>query len=705
MLASGTFVSLERIMSRQVRRTGKKAVVNRRRNKISTRMMYFRLLIVFGAIVLLCALLVVRIVLLDQNKGESYERQVLQQQSYMNNPIPAKRGDILDRNGNKVATSTKVYNLIIDPQTLLSDNTFLEPTAEALEKVVGMKQKKLENILDKYPNSRYYVVKDYKGLSADIKKEYEDLASEDRKIQGVWFEEEYVRKYPYSTVASGVLGFCSSDNNGIWGIENQYNSMLNGTPGKSCGYYDSDLNLIKTVKEATNGNNVVSTIDINVQGILEQHMQRFQKETGSENMGVIIMNPKNGEIYAMASSPGFDLNNPSDLSGLYSDAEIQKMSDTKKSEILNEIWRNYCISDSFEPGSTFKPITVAACLDEGTTTPSRGYVCDGAQKVGGATIKCVAYSKGGHGTVNICQALMESCNDALMQMSADLGGKKFLQYVNAFGFGVKTGIDLPGEATGSVFTQDTLHSTELATSSFGQGQTVTMIQMAAAFSAAVNGGNYYEPHVVKEIQSESGATVESMENTLVRKVITEKTSERLRNYLYKTVEEGTAAPAKVSGYEIGGKTGTAEKINEDHVRDHENYLVSFIGCTPVDDPEVVIYTVIDQPHVEDQAHSTYATEFSSDVLEDILPLLGIYKSSGKSKTDITLPSTKNGNLVEEVPEGGYSSQTYSTAEPSQTEAPAAAAEATEEPEEEPAASEEPTEEPTGESPVEPTEEP
>lgn len=682
-------------MSKRAEKTRRKVVDTRRRKKIGTRMMYRRLLIVFGAIVLFCILLIGRIVYLDRNKGEAYERQVLQQQSYMSNPIPAKRGDILDRNGNKIATSTKVYNLILDPVTLLSDSSFFDPTAEALTKVLGMKQSKLEKILDKYPNSRYYVVKAYKGLSSEVKQEFEDLANDNRKIQGVWFEEEYIRKYPYSTVASGVLGFCSSDNNGIWGIENQYNSSLNGTSGKSYGYYDSDLNLIKTVKEAVNGNNIISTIDINVQGVLEQHMQSFQQETGSENMGVIIMSPKNGEIYAMASSPGFDLNNPNDLTGLYSDSEIKNMTDEEQSEILNEIWRNYCISDAFEPGSTFKPITVAACLDEGTTTASKTYVCDGYQKVGDATIKCVAYSKGGHGSVNICQALMESCNDALMQMGADLGGVKFLQYVNAFGFGAKTGIDLPGEALGSIFTKDTLHSTELATSSFGQGQTVTMIQMASAFSAVINGGEYYEPHVVKEIQSDSGAVLETMENTLVRKVITEKTSERLRNYLYKTVEEGTATPAQVKGYKIAGKTGTAEKIP----RGKGNYLVSFIGFTPVDDPEVVIYTVIDEPHVEDQAHSTYATQFSGEVLKDVLPLLGIYSSSAESDTNITLPSTKNGNLVQEVPEGGYSDSNYGTAEPATT------AEPTTEPAEETEPTEETEEEPVAESTVEPTIEP
>lgn len=688
---------MEENMAKQVRRTGNKSHNNRNRNRKSTHMMYVRILIVFGAIVLMCALLVGRILFLDRNQGMDYERKVLQQQSYMNNPIPAKRGEILDRNGNKIAANIKMYNLILDPKILASDNSFLDATAEALNEVVGIKKKKLEKIIQNNPDSRYYMLQleDQKTFSAEVKQEFEGLADKDRKIQGVWFEEKYVRKYPYSSVASNVLGFCSSDNNGIWGIESQYNSTLNGTPGKSYGYYDSDLNLIKTVKEAVNGNNLISTIDINVQGVLEQHMQKFQQEIGSEKMGVIIMNPKNGEIYAMASSPGFDLNNPNDLMGSYksnaekmdqmsdqekndiikeqnkykaeqdrySDQDIAQMSEKEKNETLleiwkNEMWRNYCISNSYEPGSTFKPITVAACLDEGTTTPSRTYVCDGSQKVGDATIKCVAYSKGGHGTVNVCQALMESCNDALMQMGADLGGQKFLQYVNAFGFGGKTGIDLPGESTGSIFTEETLRSTQLATSSFGQSQTVTMIQMATAISAAINGGNYYEPHVVKEIQSESGAILESMENRLVRKVITEKTSERLRNYLFKTVEEGTATLAQVKGYEIGGKTGTAEKLP----RGQKNYLVSFIGFTPVDDPEVLIYTVIDQPHVEDQAHSTYATQFSSEVLEDILPLLGIYKSSGKSKTDITLPSTKKNNLTLEVPEGGYSDQDYGTAE-------------------------------------------
>ncbi len=259
--------------------------------------------------------------------------------------------------------------------------------------------------------------------------------------------------------------------------------------------------------------------------------------------------------------------------------------------------------------------------------------------------------------INICQSLMESCNDVMMQIGADLGREKFVNYVRDFGFGQKTGIDLPGEGIGGVFTLDRMRSVELATSSFGQGQTVTMIQLAAAFSAVINGGNYYEPHVVKEVTSPSGAIVSSRENTLVRKVITEGTSEKLRDYLFETVENGTAEPAKVAGYEIGGKTGTAEK----HPTGRGNYLVSFAGFTPIDKPEVMIYLIIDEPNVKDQAHSIYATELSSQILKEVLPLLGVYQSEDTKKkdktkaSDIKIPSTK------EVPKGGFSNKDYKVA--------------------------------------------
>lgn len=640
----------------------RKAVDTRKRVRVAKPFVFARLLFVFGLILLAGMALVVRIAYLNKNKGDAYERKVLAQQSYASNVLPYKRGDIVDRNNNKLATSVKVYNLILDPVQILSDKKYIEPTIKALNDVFGLKEEEIKKILDKNSQVQYYVMKEYKGLKSTYVDKFEKLQKKDKNIKGVWFEEEYVRKYPYSSVGSNVIGFCTSDNTGSWGIENYYNSSLNGVTGRRYGYFDADLNLVKTVKLATNGNTIVSSIDVNIQGILEQHMKKFLKDVGALNMGCIIMNPNNGEIYAMASNKQYDLNNPRDLTGFYPQKKIDKMSDKDKMDALSKIWRNFCISDAYEPGSTFKPFTVCAALDEGITNTKRTYLCDGGQDVNGTYIKCVAHGIGGHGQINICKSLMKSCNDVMMQLGADMGKDTFLEYVNTFGFGARTGIDLPGEAVGGIFTKDTMHSVELATSSFGQGQTVTMIQMAAGFSALVNGGNYYEPHVVKEIDSESGAVVSVNDDKLVKRVITEKTSKLLRNYLYKTVEEGTAVPAQVEGYTVGGKTGTAQK----HPVGHGNYLVSFIGCTPVKKPEVVIYTVIDEPKVEDQAHSTPATEFSSQVLTDILPMLGIYPDKKDSKkvtsdTNIKLPSTKKGNKYLEEPESGAISEDYKVA--------------------------------------------
>lgn len=642
---------------------GRKASDTRKNVRIAKKFMYARLLFVFALVLIAFTALIVRIVYLGRDKGDAYERKVLAQQSYVSNIVQFKRGDITDRNGNKLATSIKVYNLVIDPKLILSDEKFYGPTLDALNEVFGISRKKIGRILNDEPLSQYHVMENFKHLGSGIVNKFKKLEENNKCIKGVWFEEEYVRNYPYSEVACDLIGFCTANDDGAWGIEREYNSSLTGSYGRSYGYFDSGLELVQTVKPAVNGNTVVSTIDVNVQGIVEQHMEKFEKETGSENIGCIIMNPGNGEIYAMASYPGYDLNNPRDLSDFYSKKQLAKMSEDKKLEKLNALWRNYCISDSYEPGSTLKPLTVAAALDEGVTSDEWYYTCDGGQQVSDRYIKCVAHGRGGHGPTSLCQALMWSCNDVLMQLGSKLGKTKFLGYINSFGLGKRTGIDLPGEAAGAIFDENTMGPVQLATSSFGQSQTVTMVQMAAAFSAVINGGSYYQPHVVREINTETGAVVSSNDNMLVRRVITEDTSSLLRKYLYKAVadEDGTAKPARVKGYEIGGKTGTAEKIP----RGKGNYLVSFIGFTPVDNPEVVIYVIIDEPYVEDQAHSTYATEFASDVMKDVLPFLGLYpdgnaKSKKNSKTKIKLPSTKDGRFLE-APKGGFSNKDYGVA--------------------------------------------
>lgn len=631
----------------------RKAKDTRYKNKPNTRSMRIRILLVFGFVIMGCIGLAVQIIRLNRNKGDEYTKRMLAQQSHTSDALPFKRGDIVDVNGNKLATSVKVYNLFLDPLAIQKETKYLEPTKAALEKVFGISGSDVDTILKENPTSRYYIMKDYKGLDSDVVEQMTALQEDDENIQGVYFEEEYKREYPYSTVACDVIGFCTDTNTGTWGIENTYNDMLNGTNGRQYGYYDSDLNLVKTVKAATNGYIVKSTIDVNVQGIMEQHIQKFMKNIGANKVACLLMNPNTGGVVAMGSDAIYDLNNPRDLTVAYSEEEIDAMSEEQQLEALNELWRNFCISDAYEPGSTFKPITVSACLDEGKTNQKRTYVCDGGQQVADRYIKCVAHSYGGHGSLTAGQALMVSCNDVLMQLVSSLGKEKFLDYMDAFGVGRKTGIDLPGEATGTVFNNDTMHSTQLATSSFGQSQTVTMVQLAAAFSAIVNGGNYYRPHVVEEVYSESGAVIQSGNDALESKVITEKTSRLLRKYLLATVEEGTANPASVKGYRIAGKTGTAEKVP----RGKGNYLVSFIGCVPANNPELVIYVVIDEPNVEDQAHSTYATEFASDLLKDILPLLEIYPSGSKSgvtkASALKLPSTAKKNIDVEVPEDGF----------------------------------------------------
>ena len=645
---------------------GRRAVDTRNKVRQARKFMFVKLVFLFFIVLCVAAYLVWVICRLNSEKGDVYEKRVLAQQSYVSNVILYKRGDIVDRNKNKLATSRKVYNLVIDPALILSDKDLLEPTKYALKQAFSIEGSVIDEILNEKAESQYYVMDDFKGLESNKVEEFEKLQNENKDIKGVWFEEEYVREYPYGSLASKVIGFCTSGNEGSWGLENQYNEELNGSYGRRYGYFDSNLELVQTVRAPSNGNTIVSTIDVNAQGILEEHMNNFQKKIGSKKMGCIIMNPKNGEIYAMSSYPEYDLNNPRDLSGVYSKNDIKKMSDEEQLNALNELWRNYCISDAFEPGSTYKPITVAAALDCGVVSADQVFHCDGGQQVADCYIKCVANARGGHGTTNLCQSLMWSCNDVLMKVGADLGKDNFLKTTSSFGFGEKTGIDLPGESAGGVFTKDTMHSVELATSSFGQGQTVTMIQLAAAFCAVINGGNYYEPHLVKEIDTETGALVSSRENMLVKKVITEDTSRILRNFMYKTVHDegetgGTAIPAQVYGYEIGGKTGTAEK----HPTGQGNYLVSFIGFTPVDDPEVVIYVVIDEPNVSDQAHSTYATEFSSEIMREVLPLLGQYadknadsgassKKNKNKKVKIKLPSNKRS----EMPSGGLSDSDY-----------------------------------------------
>lgn len=615
----------------------------KRKPKRFTQSMKKKLLVVFLLVIVLLIVLIVRLFYIRYTKGEEYEKRVLNQQGYESQTIPYERGDILDSQGTILATSVDVYNVILDCKLINEDEKYVEPTVKALVQCFpDVTEEEVKAALTEKADSRYFVLR--KKLPYEEIQDFEQLQNEvytegknkgdkvNPNVQGVWFEKEYVRQYPYNSLACKVLGFTTSGNVGIGGLEDYYNDTLNGINGRQYGYLNMDNNVEKTIKDAVNGQSLVTTIDANIQSIVEQkiaafneaHANEFTEGPGSLNTAVIVMNPQNAEILAMADSSGYDLNNPWDLSAYYTQEEIDAMDEQTTLDTLNGIWQNFCTTYTYEPGSTAKPFTVAAGLETGKLSENDPpYYCDGYQEVGGHTIKCVAYSHGGHGSETIEQAIMNSCNDALMQMADKIGKEDFSKYQKIFNFGLKTNIDLPGEAkTDTVIKSvEEMGSADLATYSFGQNFNVTMIQLASAFSSIINGGEYYQPHLVKKIVDDNGNTVQNIEPVLLKQTISKQTSDTIKGYLYNTVTSGTAKSAKVEGYSMGGKTGTAEK----YPRGNHKYLVSFIGFAPVEDPEVLVYVVINEPNVENQAQSSLATNLAKDIFTELFPYMNIYK--------------------------------------------------------------------------------
>ena len=623
----------------------------RKRTEVFTSRMRFTLLCLFFLFLIVFVVLAGRIYSMDKNDGDRYRKAALSQQAYTNTTLNYRRGTIKDRNNTTLAVSIRKYNLVLEPRTLMANETNKDFTLKKISKHFGVELSVLEQVVEEHPDSMYEHIDGLKELSSDMvdkfkekmdkikeeeakkkkekseeEEETEEDQSQSKEIIGVWFEEVFTRNYPLGNVGCHLVGFMSAENAGAYGVEKSYNDYLCGTTGREYGYFDTNMNLQRTIKPAKDGDTVVMTIDANVQQLVEKQIADFQSNgVGAERVAVMLMNPKNGEILAMASDISYDLNNPNDLSGMYTSEQINKMSNEEVNSNCLAMWSNFCLSSAYEPGSTFKPFTIAAGLDENVINDNSTFTCNGVLKVADREIHCS--NRSGHGVLDLRHSLMESCNAALMSIGMKLGADKFYEYTKLYGFGQRTGIDLPDETSGQIHPKDQLNITELATSSFGQTQTVTMVQMMSGFCSLINGGNYYQPHVVKEIQNSNGDVIESFEPVVVKTTTTAATSKKLRSYLLSTVEEGTAKPAAVKGYAIGGKTGTAEKNG----RDKRNYLVSFIGCTPAEDPEVAIYVVVDEPHAKDQAHSTYATEFASKIMKKVLPFLNQFADKSQSE--------------------------------------------------------------------------
>lgn len=607
----------------------------------------------FCAVLLALVALAARITYINATSGSKYKKQVLSQaqQRYENRVIPARRGDIYDRNGNLLATSNKVYNVILDCKAVNEKEEYTEPTVRALVDILGLDEKEIRSRLsaEDTKNSQYQILK--KQLSMDEKKAFEEATEipedleesgltkaeikERSNVKGVWFEEDYLRIYPFNESACDTIGFTLSRDVADIGLESYYNSTLMGADGRQYGYFNNNADVEQTIIEPVNGRSIETSLDIGAQQIVEKYVNAFNEKMGGKNVGVIVEDPSTGEIIAMDGGDRYDLNEPRDLSREYSEEEIKAMNDEQTVEALNGMWSNYCVTDAFEPGSVVKPIVMAGALEKGKISESDTFLCDGLEVFGAnaeTKIKCDVYPDA-HGTETLGEVIANSCNDGMMQIGAKMGSEQFIKAQSLFNFGARTGIDLPNEGTGIIHTKDTMGETELATSAFGQGYTCTMIQEINALCSVINGGYYYQPHLVTKIKDANGGIVKTFSPTLLKQTISSNISADIRSYMELSVKEGTSHYSKVQGYSSGGKTGTAEKFP----RGNGKYLVSFIGFAPVEEPEIVIYVVVDEPNVEDQATSRYPQYIAQGILSELLPYLNI---APDEITDGTVPQTE-----------------------------------------------------------------
>ncbi len=591
-----------------------------------------KLVVLFMIVLLAFAGLSVRIMLISQENRQEYQKQVLSQQEYSSKTLPYRRGTIYDANGLILATSEKVYNLVIDSKVIMSKEAYYEPTMQALAQAFPeLDMQAIRTYVKGHETSAYYVP--LKQLNLERKIAFTELQSDKENkesvyIKGIWFEEEYKRVYPNGSMACDAIGFTTSDNTGMFGLEEYYNEMLNGTTGREYGYLNSDSDLKRTTKPAVDGYSIVSTIDVNIQSVVEKYLKQFNEEhkdeyrkgNGANNLGCIIMEVNTGNILAMASYPNFNLNSPYDLSAFYTEAEIKAMQEAGTYyDTLNALWRNFCVSDTYEPGSTFKPFTVAMALEHGSISTKATYECTGSLTVGGHDIHC--NNGRGHKVVTLSDSLARSCNVAMMKIAEKIGPELFSTEQELFNFGLKTNIDVAGEArTVGLLYDETMGAADLATNAFGQNFNVTMIQMMSGFCSLINGGYYYEPHMVSRIDTVSGAVVENIEPRVLKQTVSQSTSDLIVGYCNDVVLNGTGKSARPAGYAIGGKTGTAQTLP----RGNDEYVVSFLGYAPAENPEIAIYVVVDRANVEEQDNSRLAQGIVRNILTEILPYLNIY---------------------------------------------------------------------------------
>lgn len=566
-----------------------------------------KVLVVFlcAAFVLFC--LIGRLVYLMIFDAEYYQNMA-EELHEREREIKAARGEIVDRNGVVLATNRTVctisviHSQIKDPQQ----------TADMLSKELELDR---EDVLKKVEK-----VSSMEKIKTNVDKKTGDRIRE-YNLPGVKVDEDFKRYYPYDRLASRVLGFTGSDNQGIIGLEVKYEDVLKGTNGKILTVTDARGIELEGVAEdriePVAGNTLKTSLDYNIQSYCEQAAEKVLEEKQAEGVSVLLMNPQNGEIYAMVNVPEFNLNEPYRLN----DKTEDQMTDEERQNRLNQMWRNRCINDTYEPGSTFKIITSAACLEEGVVSLDDTFSCPGYRIVEDRKIRC--HKVGGHGTETFVQGIENSCNPVFMDIGLRLGSERFCDYFEQFGLMSLTNIDLPGEAGTIMHKREDIKAVELATMTFGQSFQITPIQMAVTVSSMVNGGRRVTPHLGVSVLDKKGKTVKTFKYGEKEGIVSEKTSETMQELLEKVVSEGSGKNAYLEGYSIGGKTATSQTLP----RSAGKYISSFIGFAPADDPQILGMVIIHDPQGIYYG-GTIAAPVLRDIYDNVLPYLGIEKSNG-----------------------------------------------------------------------------
>lgn len=551
-------------------------------------------------------LLIGRVAFIEFFQSASLQELAYEQQT-RDRLITPKRGSILDRNGEGIALTETVNAVSVIPVQVVEKEKTAQYLAEKLEL-------EYEAVLEKVQQKVALV-----RIKAKVEPE---LAAEIREAAypGVEVDEDVRRIYPYSELAAQVIGFVGKDNQGIIGLEAKYDELLEGEQGKILTLTDSRGNEVDSEQERippVDGKNLVTTLDVVMQQYAEQTIKKAVETKGAKKGLIIILNPQNGEIYAMANYPTFDLNDPFAINNAELAAVWDTFSQEEQNDHLNRMWRNAAINDTYEPGSTFKIVTSSAGLEEKVVSPESGFYCRGFHVAGDRQIKCWRYPRT-HGSETFVQGVQNSCNPVFMEIGERLGAETFLEYMQKFGFAEKTGVDLAGEATGIIHKLENIGPVELATMSFGQSFQITPLQLLRAASAIVNGGYLITPHFAKGIADENGNMVESFQYSQGEQVISRETSETMKGILESVVSEGTGSKAYIPGYRIGGKTATSEKLP----RRSGKYIASFMSFAPAEDPQVMALVLVDEPQGVYYG-GTVAGPVMQELLQNILPYLGV----------------------------------------------------------------------------------